>query len=103
MHDYYDLGTYSRPVTTNSSEAQVWFDRSLVRCYAKVCPRLGQGVSWYAAQPAHEHGRVVVPSPSPSGRFPFRRRGLLRCVGTAGGRGKLRTKMGDDVVAYTLP
>jgi hypothetical protein len=33
MRDYYDLGTYSRPVTTNSSEAQVWFDRGLVWCY----------------------------------------------------------------------
>jgi tetratricopeptide (TPR) repeat protein len=33
MRDYYDLGTYSRPVTTNSSEAQAWFDRGLVWCY----------------------------------------------------------------------
>ena len=33
MHDYYDLGTYSRPVTTNSSQAQLWFDRGLVWCY----------------------------------------------------------------------
>ena len=33
MSDYYDLGTYSRPVTTNSPEAQVWFDRGLLWCY----------------------------------------------------------------------
>jgi len=33
MHDYYDLGTYSRPVTTRSSQAQRWFDRGLVWCY----------------------------------------------------------------------
>ena len=33
MHDYYDLGTYSRPVTTHSSQAQRWFDRGLVWCY----------------------------------------------------------------------
>jgi hypothetical protein len=33
MRDYYDLGTYSRPVTTNSLEAQVWFDRGLLWCY----------------------------------------------------------------------
>jgi tetratricopeptide (TPR) repeat protein len=33
MSDYYDLGTYSRPVTTNSLEAQVWFDRGLLWCY----------------------------------------------------------------------
>jgi tetratricopeptide (TPR) repeat protein len=33
MSEYYDLGTYSRRVTTNSSEAQVWFDRGLLWCY----------------------------------------------------------------------
>ena len=30
---YYDLGTYSRPVTTASSDAQVWFDRGLAWLY----------------------------------------------------------------------
>lgn len=30
---YYDLGTYSRPVTTTSAEAQLWFDRGLVWTY----------------------------------------------------------------------
>ncbi|WP_170752856.1 tetratricopeptide repeat protein [Ruegeria lacuscaerulensis] len=29
MSDYYDLGTYSCPVTTTSPEAQQWFDRGL--------------------------------------------------------------------------
>ncbi|AZO69208.1 MULTISPECIES: tetratricopeptide repeat protein [unclassified Mesorhizobium] len=33
MHDYYNLGRYSRPVTTSSSEAQVWFDRGLIWRY----------------------------------------------------------------------
>jgi tetratricopeptide (TPR) repeat protein len=33
MDNYYDLGTYSRPVTTNSPEAQLWFDRGLLWCY----------------------------------------------------------------------
>jgi tetratricopeptide (TPR) repeat protein len=33
MSDYYDLGTYSRPVTTTSPGAQVWFDRGLLWCY----------------------------------------------------------------------
>lgn len=33
MHDYYDLGTYSRPVSTDSPLAQLWFDRGLVWCY----------------------------------------------------------------------
>jgi hypothetical protein len=30
---YYDLGTYSRPVTTASPQAQLWFDRGLLWCY----------------------------------------------------------------------
>jgi tetratricopeptide (TPR) repeat protein len=34
MDDYYDLGTYSRPVTTRSPEAQSWFDRGLIWRYA---------------------------------------------------------------------
>jgi tetratricopeptide (TPR) repeat protein len=34
MTDYYDLGTFSRPVSTNSAAAQAWFDR---------------GVNWYYA------------------------------------------------------
>ena len=33
MTDYYDLGTYSRTITTTSAEAQLWFDRGLVWCY----------------------------------------------------------------------
>src|SRR5262249_22622820 len=31
--DYYDLGTFSRPVTTSSAEAQLWFDRGLAWAY----------------------------------------------------------------------
>jgi tetratricopeptide (TPR) repeat protein len=31
--DYYDLGSYSRPVTTTSDEAQRWFDRGLIWTY----------------------------------------------------------------------
>src|SRR5438309_3307933 len=33
MLEYYDLGTYHRPVTTTSPEAQLWFDRGLLWCY----------------------------------------------------------------------
>ncbi len=33
MSDYFDLGTYSRPVSTGSAEAQLWFDRGLVWSY----------------------------------------------------------------------
>ena len=34
MDDYYDLGTYSRKVSTESEEAQKWFDRGLNWLYA---------------------------------------------------------------------
>lgn len=30
---YFDLGTYTRPVTTSSPQAQLWFDRGLVWAY----------------------------------------------------------------------
>jgi tetratricopeptide (TPR) repeat protein len=33
MSDYYDLGPYTRPVTTTSIESQLWFDRGLLWCY----------------------------------------------------------------------
>jgi tetratricopeptide (TPR) repeat protein len=32
--DYYDLGSHSRPISTTSAEAQVWFDRGLNWTYA---------------------------------------------------------------------
>jgi tetratricopeptide (TPR) repeat protein len=34
MSDYFDLGSCSRPVTTDSAQAQTWFDRGLVWAYA---------------------------------------------------------------------
>lgn len=33
MDDYYDLGSYTRPVTTASPDAQRWFDRGLIWAY----------------------------------------------------------------------
>lgn len=33
-NDYFDLGTYTRPVTTTSADAQLWFDRGLIWAYA---------------------------------------------------------------------
>jgi tetratricopeptide (TPR) repeat protein len=33
MSDYYDLGNYTRPITSTSKEAQLWFDRGLLWCY----------------------------------------------------------------------
>jgi len=34
MPDYFDLGSYTRPVTTSSAQAQVWFTRGLLWAYA---------------------------------------------------------------------
>jgi tetratricopeptide (TPR) repeat protein len=65
--DYYDLGAYSRRVTTKSAEAQVWFDRGLnwlfgfnhaeaIKCFAKAaehdpgCAMAHWGIA-YAAGP----------------------------------------------------
>src|ERR1700761_5786045 len=31
--EYYDLGSYSRPVTTSSKDAQLWFNRGLIWTY----------------------------------------------------------------------
>ena len=33
MSEYYDLGAYSRTITTNASDAQRWFDRGLNWCF----------------------------------------------------------------------
>ncbi|TDK44993.1 tetratricopeptide repeat protein [Antarcticimicrobium luteum] len=33
MDDYYDLGSYSCPITTRSDQAQLWFDRGLIWIY----------------------------------------------------------------------
>ncbi|MCA0927206.1 metallophosphoesterase family protein [Ruegeria profundi] len=33
MSDYYDLGTYSCPISTSVPEAQLWFDRGLIWTY----------------------------------------------------------------------
>jgi len=63
MSDYYDTGKYSRPVTTSSREAQLWFNRGLlwrygfnneeaVRCFRKAiehddrCAMAHWGVSY---------------------------------------------------------
>ena len=34
MTEYFDLGQYSRSVSTDSDDAQTWFDRGLLWCYA---------------------------------------------------------------------
>lgn len=32
--DYFDLGSYSRPITTSSKDTQRWFDRGLIWAYS---------------------------------------------------------------------
>ncbi len=32
--DYYDIGSIHRPVSTDSEQAQIWFDRGLAMCFA---------------------------------------------------------------------
>ncbi len=32
--DYFDLGSYQRPITTASPDAHLWFNRGLIWCYA---------------------------------------------------------------------
>lgn len=34
MDDYFDVGSFSRAVSTRSPEAQKWFDRGLIWCYS---------------------------------------------------------------------
>ena len=34
MDNYFNLGEYSRPISTRSTEAQIWFDRGLKWSYA---------------------------------------------------------------------
>lgn len=34
MNNYYELGKHSKPVTVNSEETQLWFDRGLRWCYS---------------------------------------------------------------------
>lgn len=67
MDDYYNLGAYSRRITTTSPQAQIWFDRGLnwlygfnhaeaIKCFGEAlkhdaqCPMAHWGIS-YAAGP----------------------------------------------------
>ena len=34
MMDYFDIGVYSRKITTDSPDAQLWFDRGLIWTYS---------------------------------------------------------------------
>jgi tetratricopeptide (TPR) repeat protein len=57
MHDYFDLGTFGRPVTTNSWEAQVWFNRGLLWRYAF---NYEESVRCFRAAATHDPGCAMA-------------------------------------------
>ncbi|QKW06183.1 hypothetical protein HUT18_06975 [Streptomyces sp. NA04227] len=54
---YYDLGAHSRPVTTSSPQAQLWFDRGLVWTYSF---NLEEAVSCFEAAAAADPGCAMA-------------------------------------------
>ena len=66
MTDYiYDLGTYRRPVTTRSADAQAWFDRglnnarlALVATYHDLVPGFERLLAEHGADLARFHAAV---------------------------------------------
>lgn len=42
MSPYFDLGTYQRDITTSSADAQTWFNRGLIWCYAFAMEEAGR-------------------------------------------------------------
>ena len=80
MDSYFDLGIYSRPITTSSAEAQLWFDRGLnwsysfhhveaIRCYEKVVeldPDCAMGY-WGLAYGVGPYYNMPWPKYSPAG------------------------------------
>ncbi|MEZ5849077.1 MAG: hypothetical protein R3D68_00320 [Hyphomicrobiaceae bacterium] len=76
--EYFDLGTYSRKITTRSPDAQIWFDRGLnwlfgfnhaeaIKCFQTALkPRMRDGASVLKAfQPTHNLPRHLY---DPHGR-----------------------------------
>lgn len=55
--DYYDLGTYTRKITTNNEAAQIWFDRGLVWCYAF---NHGEGYRCFEQAIAHDRNCAMA-------------------------------------------
>lgn len=79
MSSYFNLGTYSRPISTESAEAQLWFDRGLnwaygfnhaeaIRCFEKViaadpdCPMGYWGVAYEAGPYYNQRWQDFSPS-----------------------------------------
>ena len=82
--DYYDLGGYSRTVTTTSPEAQTWFDRGLVWTYGY---NHEEAIACFeralAAEPRLRHGAL--------GHRLCHRAQLQQAVGSLRGGGKSPT------------
>ena len=75
MTDYYDLGAYSRRITTKSPEAQVWFDRGLNWLYgfnhAEAIKCFGKALE-YDAECAMAHWGVAYAT-GPNYNLPWNR------------------------------
>ncbi|KAL4871336.1 hypothetical protein BDV12DRAFT_206508 [Aspergillus spectabilis] len=54
---YFDLGTLSRKVSTDSSEAQIWFDRALVWTY---CFNHDEAITCYRQAIAHDENLAIA-------------------------------------------
>lgn len=55
--DYYNLGSYSRLVSTSSQAAQIWFDRGLVWCYSF---NHGEGYKCFEQAVAHDRNCAMA-------------------------------------------
>jgi len=55
--DYYNLGSYSRPVTTRSAEAQLWFDRGLNWLFGF---NHGEAIKCFATAVEHDPGCAMA-------------------------------------------
>ena len=55
--DYYDLGDYSRPITTSSEETQRWFDRGLIWTYGY---NHGEAIACFQKAAEHDPGCAIA-------------------------------------------
>jgi hypothetical protein len=65
----FDLGTYTRPVSTASPAAQAWFDRGLLWSYGfnheEAVEKVGMLVAWARRTPGRGSGRPHERPPRP--------------------------------------
>ena len=62
MSDYYDLGPYTRPVTTASKEAQAWFDANqsdpMPRCFCGRPSNIGWMGQGFCSREHYQEGKA---------------------------------------------